>query len=140
MNQFRPLDGRSGPSGALPNLKSLLLQGFSTSEVHLKEVLVAHAASLQSLEISQMNLKSYESKGKVHHGSWVRIILFLRESLNLHFHDSLTNEGNENWRVREAVVAYDSCTPPVREDLTFKNRVERYIVEGGEFPLPRPQK
>ncbi|CAF9914048.1 MAG: hypothetical protein ALECFALPRED_009218 [Alectoria fallacina] len=124
-----------------PNLKSLLLQGFSTSEVHLKEILAAHAASLQSLEISQINLKSYESKGKVHHSSWVKIILFLRESLNLHkmrFLDSLTNEGNENWRVREPVIAYDSGTPPVREDLTFKSRVERYVVEGGEFPLPWP--
>lgn len=124
-----------------PHLKSLQLQGFSTYEIDLKKLLTAHTTSLQSLDLSRINLKPYESKGKLHHSSWVGLILFLQESLNLHkmrFRDSLTNEGSENWRVRDCAISYSPGTSPMGENLTFKSRVERYVVDGGEFPLPWP--
>lgn len=123
------------------NLRSLQLQGFFTSEVDLKRLLTAHANSLKSLGLARMILKSYESKGKLHYSSWADVILFLRESLNLHdmrFKDYLVTEGCENWRIQEPVMAYVQGTPPVRESLKFRNRVENYVLEGGEFPLPWP--
>ena len=81
------------------------------------------------------------SNGEIHHSSWVGFILFLRGFLNLHemhFLNSLTNQGKENWNIIEPTLAACADTPPVREELSFRQRVERYVVDGGEFPLPWP--
>ena len=83
------------------------------------------------------------SNGKLHHSSWVGFFCSFgsQESLNLHevhFLNSLTDQGNENWNIVERTLTACADTPPVREDLSFKQRVERYVVDGGEFPLPWP--
>ena len=123
-----------------PNLKDLRLQGFTTSEFDLKALLAAHATSLTTLHLSQMSIKPYELNGKLCHSSWVGMILFLHESLKLQemeFRNYLTNEGNENWSIDE-YPPEDTHLLPARKFLTFKERVERFVVDGGEFPLPRP--
>ena len=133
----RVLDGRSHST----NLKTLLLDGFTTSERRLKGLLVSHATSLQSLDLARINLARLLSKGRFLYGSWVGVILFLRESLNLHrmhFRGYFTNQGYENWLVRDPWEPPYQDTPRVGGALTFQERVERYVVEGGEFPLPWP--
>lgn len=83
-----------------PHLTTLKLQGISGSDVDLKKLLLAHAATLRSLEFAYMNLEPHESQGMVHHCSWVALILFLHESLNLEemcFRGLLTNQWNEVW-------------------------------------------
>lgn len=124
-----------------PNLERLQLQWFSTSDRHLRGFLTAHATPVTSLALSHINLRPHVSNGKIHDSFWVGFILFLRESLNLHemyFLNSLTNEGNENWNIVEPTLAAWADTPQVREDLSFKQRVERYVMNGGEFLLPLP--
>lgn len=66
-----------------PHLTTLKLQGISGSEVELKELLLAHTATLRSLKLTNMDLEQYEFQGIVCHGLWVGLILFLHESLNL---------------------------------------------------------
>ena len=56
----------------------------------------------------------------------------------MHFLNSPTNEGNENWNIVEPTLAAWADTPQVREYLSFKQRVERYVIDGGEFLLPLP--
>ena len=124
-----------------PNLERLQLQGFSTYEIHLRKFLIAHATSLTSLSLSNINLRPHVSNGKVQHSSWVGFVRFLRESISLRemrFLHFLTNEGIENWMIIEPTVTVGADAPPVMEDLSLKQRVERYVVDGGEFPLPWP--
>ena len=121
-----------------PNLKHVYLDGFRVSDILLRGFLAAHAASLTSLHLGEIVLTPYEWKGKPHHSSWIRFIIFLRESLNLRkmrFRYNLMSEGVENWFVADANPLY---TIVVKGHLTVKERVERYVVEGGEFPLPWP--
>lgn len=120
------------------NLASLRLEGFSTSEIHFKEFLAAHATSLTSLKISHVILRPHEIEGKLHHGSWFRMIRFFGESLNLHkmrLHRLLTEEI---WVFKDSIVAYGLSNLFGRDDTVFKQRVERYVVDGGDFPLPWP--
>lgn len=109
-----------------PNLERLQLQWFSTSDMHLRGFLPAHATPLTSLALSHINLRPHVSNGKIHDSFWVGFILFLRESLNLHeMHllNSLTNERNEDWYIVEPTLAAWADTPQVIEDLSFKQRV-----------------
>lgn len=124
-----------------PNLESLQLQGLSTSEIHFKEFLAAHATSLTSLKLNCVILRPHELKGMLHHGSWIRMIRFFGESLNLHnirFNRLLTNDGNEIWGIKDPMEAYGLSKPFGRENATIKQRVETYVVDGGDFPLPWP--
>ena len=123
------------------NLTTLLLDGFTTSERRLKALLASHATSLQSLDLARISLSRLLPKGRLLYGSWVRVILFLRETLDLHrmhFRGYFTNQGYENWQVRDPWEPHHRDTPRVGGALTFQERVERYVVEGGEFPLPQP--
>ena len=131
-----------------PYLRHVQLYGFRVSDIHLRGFLAAHAASLTSLALGIITLTSYERKGKRHHSSWIEFIIFLQESLNLHnirFCNSLCTDGHENWSVgvtdpdkSPVVPVYRIVTKPSESELTVKERVERYVVEGGEFPLPWP--
>ena len=125
-----------------PNLKTVQLEGFRVSDIHLRGFLAAHVASLTFLVLGDIILTSYEWKGKPQHSSWVRLIIFLQESLNLRkmlFYHTLLTEGNENWSVGDSPgVVHRIVTKQNESDLTVKERVERYVVEGGEFPLPWP--
>ena len=129
------------PQSCWPNLETLQLQGFHTEEVQIKKLLAAHATSLKSLDLGDIYLKPHLSKGKIHDSSWIGMIMFLRETLNLrdvHFHSLLCNGGNETWRIEKSTVEYGRSETPMEKSLTVKNRVEKYVVEGGEFPLPWP--
>ena len=124
-----------------PNLKTVQLHGFRVSDTHLRGFLAAHVASLTSLVLGEMTLTPYGWKGKPHHSSWIRFIIFLQESLNLRkmkFYNTLVGEGNENWSVGDADKKRRIVIKQNESDLTVKERVERYVVEGGEFPLPWP--
>ena len=124
-----------------PNLKYVQLEGFRVSDTLLRGFLAAHAASLTSLHLGQIVLTPCEWKGKPHHSSWIRFIIFLRESLNLrrmYFLYNLVSEGVENWFVADADPIHTIVVKIDEGYLTVKERVERYVVEGGEFPLPWP--
>ena len=124
-----------------PNLSNVELHGFRASEIHLRGFLAAHAASLTSLDLGTIMLLPYEWKGKPRSGSWIRLIIFLQESLNLRkmcFHSTLASGGVENWLATDADMIRRIGTKQNASDLTVKERVERYVVEGGEFPLPWP--
>ena len=124
-----------------PNLNRVLLHGFKVSDIHLKGFLAAHAASLTSLGLGEIILTPYERKGKPHHSSWINFIIFLQESLNLrkmYFCHSLVSEGDENWSVADGDEARRIAQKWYGGGLTVKERVERYVVKGGEFPLPWP--
>ena len=124
-----------------PNLKHVQLYGFRVSDIHLRGFLAAHAASLTSLDLGEIILTPCEWKGKPHYSSWIRLIIFLQESLNLrkmHFCYALASEGIENWFAGDEDPVHTIVIKQNESDLTFKERVERYVVEGGEFPLPSP--
>ena len=124
-----------------PNLKNVHLAGFRVSDIHLGGFLVAHAASLTSLHLEDIVLTPCEWKGKPHHSSWIRFIIFLRESLNLrkmYFRHNLVSEGVENWFLPDPNPVPTIVVKINKGELTVKERVERYVVEGGEFPLPWP--
>lgn len=124
-----------------PNLESLQLQALSTSEIRFKKFLAAHATSLTSLDLSNIVLRPHEVDEKLHRGSWVKMIQFFRQSLKLRemrFLRILSNEGNENWSIKTPTEAYWLSESSDRDKVTIKERVERYVVEGGEFPLPWP--
>ena len=79
-------------------------------------------------------------KGKLFHSSCVRIIRFLHKVLKLHelhFLRFLATIGCVIWDVGDCLSGGPDSLPGSIA-LTFKERVERYVVEGGEFPLPRP--
>ena len=123
-----------------PNLSHVQLHGFRASEIHLRGFLAAHAASLMSLDLGVIILTPYEWKGKPHYSSWIRLIIFLQESLNLRkmcFRYTLASGGVENWSA-DADAVHRIVTKQNEGDLTVKERVERYVVEGGDFPLPWP--
>ena len=127
------------PQSHWPRLRTLQLHGVKTSDIQLKAFLAAHASSLTILRLCYVHLSPYESKGRLHHGSWVATILFLHDALKLSevsFSGFFTNSGNENWRVRGSTAAVGQDPLPTTE--TFKERVQRYVVDGGDFPLPRP--
>lgn len=124
-----------------PNLATLKLQGIVGSDVDLKELLAAHAATLRSLDLSHIELQARELEGKVHHGSWVVFFLFLHDALNLQemrFQGLLSNQWNETWNILEPEIAFSFRPPPPEHYITFKQRMERFVVEGGDFPLPWP--
>ena len=124
-----------------PNLNHVRLYGFRVSVIQLRGFLAAHAASLTSLDLGSIILTPYERNGKPHHSSWIRLIIFLQQSLNLrkmYFRDCIGSEGTENWIVGDPDSWQRIVIKENESDLTVKERVERYVVEGGEFPLPRP--
>ena len=124
-----------------PHLTALKLQGISGSEVDLKELLLAHATTLRSLELTHMRLEPHKFQGIVRHGSWVRLILFLHDSLDLEnicFQGRFTNQWNETWLAGDATTTCAPSTLSLQHCDTFMYRIERYVVEGGDFPLPWP--
>ena len=124
-----------------PSLNRVRLHGFRVSDLHLRGFLAAHSTSLTSLDLGELILTPYEWKGKPRHSSWIRFIIFLRESLNLRnmcFRHFLISEGDENFFVGDADDTHRIVIKRNEGDLTIKERVERYVVEGGEFPLPWP--
>lgn len=124
-----------------PNLESLQLQGLSVSEMHFKDFLAAHATSLTSLKLSLVILKPHGAEGKLHQGSWIRMIRFFGESLNLNeirFQRLLTNEDSSAWKLKDAWEAYGLCESFGSDRATIRQRLLRYVVSGGDFPLPLP--
>ena len=124
-----------------PDLEHVRLYGFKVSDTHLRGFLAAHASSMRSLDLGLIILTPYELKGELHYSSWIRFIIFLQESLNLRkmrFRDVLANERKENWSVGDRMAELRRGKRPGQDQLTVKDRVERYVVEGGDFPLPWP--
>ena len=119
-----------------PSLKIFQLGGFSTSEGHLKDLFKAHTTSLRAPRLSEINLVPTESKEGLYRNFWIEFIHFLRQSLQLEameFHKSLMNGGHEAWFVPEPKTRTNPA--PGKEGLTFKDRVEKYVVGEGESPF-----
>ena len=122
-----------------PNLRRLKLQGFGAAEPALRELLMDHSPSLRSLELVNIELKESGFQGGKDDSSWVLITLFLRNSLNLDFFrfgGFLSNDSkNEVWSVTEPDGSdYWLANPPANGSW-LKHRIERFVVDGGSFPL-----
>ena len=120
-----------------PNLKYLKIHSVKGRDYHLKSLLTDHATTLRVLEIADFDLELYQRGGKKCHGSWVDIILFLQSSLHL---QSVRLEGSLSNRLDEAWWSMD-IDEEDDYDISLhgpclKHRIQRFVVEGGTFPLP----
>ena len=125
-----------------PYLRRLNLRCFTATDVSLKNLLTSHITTLRSLELAYIKLEPYQSDGKEYYGSWIEITVFLESSLSLEsvrLDGFLSNESGEMWSVRHP---RDCCFAQTRPDLIqgpcLKDRIERFIVDGGTCPLPMP--
>lgn len=122
-----------------PHLRRLKLQGIKTTDVDLRRFLRSHQSTLRSLELGHIKFDDHSFEGKVRHGSWVSMILFLHQSLHLqhvYLGGILDSDSKETWDI------YDPDEPgwyTTRMFTTwvanFKHRIEQYVLEGGEFPF-----
>ena len=125
-----------------PKLKRLRLQGVEGSDVYLKSLLTDHVTSLRFLELADFDLEVYRHDGKRCHGSWVDIILFLHQHLKLEsvrLNGILSNRWDEAWCSTnpDERSAHDNFWYRVGNPC-LKHKIERFVVEGGTFPLPAP--
>lgn len=119
-----------------PILQRLVLQGFCTTENIFKMFLRLHAASLKSLELSNMSLSTPDyldsAKFPYYNGSFLSLIEFLQSSLKLEhveFYGTLCNYWDEGWVVSEYID----------EEQCLKSHIKRFIVYGGDHcPLQAP--
>lgn len=127
-----------------PNLKRLKLQALRATDISLRTLLTAHAATLRSLELAHMDLERYQLDGKRCHGSWVETILFLQSSLSLEtvrLGGNLSNRWDEAWGIHDPDesdhwLRWGDGIP--EEGSCLKHRIEQFVVEGGACPLPMP--
>ena len=142
-------------SSRWPKLKRLKLQGMVGAEKSLLDLLTDHASTLRSLELGNFELTGYDSnlyyeiisgqaeddlKRAGRCGSWVSVILFLEQELNLEnvrFYGNLSNLWGDTW------AAYDpgennqrnEIVPAPCKGLCLKHRIENFVIHSGEFPL-----
>ena len=125
-----------------PNLKRLKLQGIEARDVQLKRLLTDHVTCLRSLELADIDLEIYRHEGNRCRGSWVEIILFLHHSLNLEsvrLNGVLSNQSDEVWLSSDPDERHnDGKSWYPTDGPCLKHRIERFVVEGGTFPLPMP--
>lgn len=124
-----------------PNLKRLQLQGMYAIESLLMEVLTLHASTLRSLRLGDIRLREHERLPSAdNYGSWVSIIQFLQSSMGLQhmsFEGTLSNGWDEAWCIRDPDQGkvWNTSMQESAVGLCLKHRVERFVVEGGDFPL-----
>lgn len=121
-----------------PILQRLVLQGFKTTENIIKMFLKRHAASLKSLELSDMSFSlrspSNDETLDLCGGSFLSLIKFLQASLKLEhvkFDGTLCNNWDEGWVVnwKNEYTNDEDC---------LKSRIEKFIVHGGDCPMQAP--
>ena len=121
-------------------LKRLKLQRMVCREGTLRAILSNNADTLRSLELGSIVLLSDTVKVPERGPSWVSIVRFLRQTLKLNhlsLNGPLGNGMYENWSTH----SIEQCTFWNNRQLYHGNeslhcRVERYILTGGECPLP----
>lgn len=85
------------------HLRRLSLQAVVTTEKDLESLLARHKETLRSLELSNINFEAVAS-GIYRHGSWIRFIHFLSETLSLEhvrFNGCFSNRQDEGWVTRD---------------------------------------
>jgi hypothetical protein len=130
-----------------PYLTILSLKGFITTETALRQLLERHSATLQSLELSNIEFSPFLIAGVL--PSWVNFLKFLNEKLKLthiKFDGTLSNSLTEIWVTYDydddAGYHFGDTSPrtPYPPDC-LKHRIERFVTGApGQFPFyPMPQ-
>lgn len=94
-------------------------------------MLEAHATTLRSLTLGVIVMTPEWANLSLVYGSWDSIINFLHNSLKLDyvtFQGIIANSGSESWRADDKIHSSE-C---------LRNRIERFVVSGGEYPLRSP--
>jgi hypothetical protein len=110
-----------------PNLTKLRIAGVNVDGKSLLELLLRHSATLRSLELANISLWGGGEFGTVGI-SWITVFQTLREKLSLdrvNFSGGLLNGGWDGWELSSKISPYG-----------LKDRIEYYIIHGGECPLP----
>lgn len=131
-----------------PNLKRLALQAIYCTNEALRAFLTSHASTLRTLKLAYIDLVQNPATPNDYTGSWVSKMLFLEQTLSLEevqLNGNYSNSRDEAWPIHDPSDAnYWWCMgtpkgkiPPVGSCL--KHRIEQFLVEGGNFPLPVPK-
>ena len=125
-----------------PQLKRLELSGLCSTDKALREFISSHASTLRVLELGDILLIEDEELPGNHRGAWVSMILFLRQTLSLQkvrLDGYLQASSSEAWCIHDPDLDgyWTDGRPPPPVGSCVKHRVERFVIEGGELPLPR---
>ena len=120
-----------------PCLETFRATGIWASDSALRKFLGAHAGTLRSLELGDANI--YEG---VSEGTWVAMITFLQQNLDLtHIQlDSMLGSDHGLWltRTEQYYELHPDELPrpiiPFPQDC-LRKRIERYVLHGGKCPL-----
>ncbi len=133
-----------------PHLTTINLKGFFTDGATLVNFLESHSSTLRSLELTNISILVLTDEPKIPPGSvtasWVSIIRFLENSLHLKHiilngYFSYCEDGlRDFWYSSTDYKARLSNTQErdlfVYRPDCLRLRIQRFIVEGGECPLP----
>lgn len=123
------------------HLRRLSLQAVVTTEGCLENMLAKHDATLRSLELSEINFEVETIGGQTQHGSWIRFISFLSETLSLEhvrFDGCFSNMYDEAWVSREADEQWQpgsSIAPVPYPADCLRFRIERFVTHDEVSPF-----
>lgn len=127
-----------------PNLKRLKLQALNCTEEALTAFLTLHATTLRVLTLKHIDFVEDLENTNGHRDSWVGMILFLEKALSLEkvrFAGILATPWDEAWYIHDpshSTYWYKIGKEPPPVGSCLKHRLERFVVEGGQFPFPMP--
>ena len=121
-------------------LKRLVLQSMACREATLKTIISHQAETLRSLELGWIHLLSDSDIDERPGSSWVSIIKFLQSTLKLShvaLEGRLGNGTNKKWGTCSPEQCTNQADPRVCDDEdTLRNRIQRYILHGGDCSIP----
>lgn len=124
------------------HLRRLSLQAVVTTEGYLRDFLERHAATLRSLELSNIKLEAVFIAGQNRHGSWIRFIRFLSETLfleHIRFNGFFSNMWDEAWLSRDAGYEWrelrSSKAPVPYPADCLKYSIENFVTHDGLKPF-----
>ncbi|KAL2042655.1 hypothetical protein N7G274_004414 [Stereocaulon virgatum] len=123
-----------------PSLHDLKLGFISSEQSILQTLLITHAPTLRSLELSNIRLDPLKGDGTPDPSSWGSMLQFLRTSLqlkNVQF-DGMLDACKETWITHddEYYKARHIALVKSPEEVTLRDRIENFVLKGGSCPLP----
>ena len=130
---------------AWSNLTSLNLRTIKFPGPELRRFLLAQAGTLRRLVLKDIYLSSYlfDEGGNfdIYDGSIISLVKLLGRELHLEEVEllgTLQNDKYESWKAGRPVYFNENLAEPAEGWL--KCRIEKWVVEGGDFPLgPMPE-